>query len=123
MRRLFFGLAICGIAALSPAWTLAGDKEIAQQIAGNLKASGQLKGYTIGVKVDNGVATLGGTVRDEQQMASAMYVAQHTPGIDRVVNNLNIVRQNDDSPVVKLRQSFTPANSTKPHASVQRTEY
>ncbi len=104
MRRLFFGLAI-GLATLAPTASWGGDREVAQQIANNLKTSGQLQGYKIGVKVNGNVAELGGTVRDEQQMTNAMYIAKNTTGVDNVVNNLTIVRQNDDSPLDKLRHA------------------
>ncbi len=118
MRRLFFGLAI-GLAAMSPTLGFAGDKEIAAQIASNLKTSGQMHGYKIGVKVNGSTAELGGEVRDQQQMANAVYLAKSTPGVENVINHLAIVPGTDeDSPVSKLRnpQSFR----SQP---VQQTEY
>ena len=130
MRRLFFGLAI-GLAAMSPALGFAGDKEVAQQIAYNLKNSGQMRGYSIGVKVNGSTAELGGTVRDDQQLANALYLAKSTPGIENVVNHLSVVpAAEDDSPVTKLRQPITPSSSQSQNqapapmaAPVLQTEY
>jgi hypothetical protein len=89
MRRFWTTLAM-GFAILSPAFAMAGDQEIAQQIGQNLKNSGKLKGYSINVKVQEGVAQLNGTVSSAQQLDDALSIAEVTPGIERVVNNLSV---------------------------------
>ena len=45
----------------------AGDENTAQTIAKNLKQSGKLKDYRVGVKYEDGVAWLMGTVTSPQQ--------------------------------------------------------
>ena len=90
MRRFFLGMAITGIATLAPAWALAGDQEAAQDIASHLRDSGKMKGYSIGVKVSESTAWLGGTVRSEEQMSDALEIARQTPGITKVVNELSV---------------------------------
>ena len=50
MRRLFMVWAT-GLALITPVVALGSDQELAQQIAGNLKNSGRMKGYNISVKV------------------------------------------------------------------------
>ncbi len=90
MRRLFLGWAIAGLATMAPAWAIAGDQEVAQQIADNLKNSGKLKGYSISVKVQEGVVLLDGTVRSAKQLDDALSIAEVTPGIERVVSNLSV---------------------------------
>ena len=90
MRRLIVGMAVAAIAALSPLAALAGDQEIAQDIAANLKNSGRLQGYNIGVKVQDGVVWLEGTVTSQQQMAAALNVVQHTPDIKKIMNAMSI---------------------------------
>jgi hypothetical protein len=89
MRRFWTTLAM-GFAILSPAFAMAGDQEVAQQIGQNLKSSGKLKGYSINVKVHEGVAQLNGTVSSAQQLDDALSIAEVTPGIERVVNNLSV---------------------------------
>lgn len=89
MRRFWKTLAIA-FAVLSPAFAVAGDQEVAQQIGQNLKNSGKLKGYSINVKVQEGVAQLNGTVSSAQQLDDALSIAEVTPGIERVVNNLSV---------------------------------
>ncbi len=89
MRRFWTKLAIA-FAILSPAFAMAGDQEVAQQIGQNLKNSGKLKGYSINVKVHEGVAQLNGTVSSAQQLDDALSIAEVTPGIERVVNNLSV---------------------------------
>jgi hypothetical protein len=77
---------------LTPAVALAGDQETADAIAKRFEASGQMKGYSVGVKVENGTAWLGGRVANQEQMVTAVSIAKSTAGIDRVVNNLTIVQ-------------------------------
>jgi BON domain len=90
MRRLIVGLAVATIATLSPLAASAGDQEAAQQIANNMKASGRLHGYSIGVKVQDRVVWLEGTVTSQQQMAAALDVVQHTPGITKIMNGMSV---------------------------------
>jgi hypothetical protein len=90
MRRLLTSWAMASIALLTPALALGSDQELAQQIAGNLKNSGRLKGYSISVKVQGNVVQLDGTVRSDEQLEQALSLAEATPGIERVVNNLAV---------------------------------
>jgi hypothetical protein len=90
MRRIWLQIAIAGIAALVPSAVWADGQEIAKQIGQNLKTSGALSGYNIGVKVDGSTATLNGTVISAKQMDDALRIAEQTPGIDKVRNNLRV---------------------------------
>ncbi len=90
MRRLILSWAVVGLAMLPPAAAFGSDQEVAQQIATNLKNSGRMKGYSINVKVQEGVVQLDGTVRSEQQLEQALAIAEVTPGIERVLNNLRV---------------------------------
>jgi hypothetical protein len=86
---------MAAIAVLTPAWAHAAeDQELAQQIAANLKNSGRLKGYSISVKVQGPVVQLDGSVRNEQQLEQALAIAEVTPGIERVINNLSVKEAN-----------------------------
>ncbi|MDX1963438.1 MAG: BON domain-containing protein [Pirellulales bacterium] len=90
MRRFWLGLAISGCAALLPTVGRADDQDLAQQIAENFKNSGQLKGYSINVVVEGGIVELNGRVSNADQLDRAIALAEVTPGIERVVNNLEI---------------------------------
>jgi hypothetical protein len=119
MRRFWKTLAIV-IASLGPACAMAGDQEVAQQIGQNLKNSGKLKGYSINVKVHEGVAQLNGTVSSAQQLDDALSIAEVTPGIERVVNNLTVKSPSaKPAPKAELRQ---PTNlfTQEPTAEVQQ---
>ncbi len=89
MRRFIRALAIAG-AMLAPAWASADDQQIAQQIAGSLRSSGQLVDYSIGVKYENGTAWLLGRVASEEQRDRAIAMARKLPSVTDVVSKLEI---------------------------------
>jgi hypothetical protein len=95
MRTSFLAASLA-LAALLPASHVAAqsaqDKAIAQQIGGQLKQSGQLHDYRIGVKYKDGVAALSGTVANQQQLHAALQLTQQMNGVDQVVNNLTIAK-------------------------------
>ena len=72
MRRLLLVSWIAVMTGLLPAIARAGNQESANQIAANLKASGQLADYSIGVKYLDGTVWLQGHVRDQDQMNRAL---------------------------------------------------
>jgi len=93
MRSLFFGLAmLCAMlgAAVPIASAATSNEQAAQQIASNLKQSGKLKGYRVGVKCEDGVAWLSGTVTSEQQLRIAQQIARNTEGVDHVICKLEV---------------------------------
>jgi hypothetical protein len=113
MRRLFKVWAIAGFALLTPALALGSDQELAQQIAGNLRNSGRLKGYSISVKVQEGIVQLDGTVRSEKQLEQALAIAEVTPGIERVINNLSVKENQEGGSSLALRQPASIARGDK----------
>jgi len=56
MRRFLTSFVVAAIAAVVPALALAGNQEVAEQIASRLKTSGQMSDYKIGVKFQEGTA-------------------------------------------------------------------
>jgi len=66
------------------------DREVAQRIATNLEQSGQLQGFRVGVKFQDGTAWLTGTVSDMEQLRSAVEVTKTTQGVTRIINKLKI---------------------------------
>lgn len=93
MRTTFFAASLM-LAALVPTTHVAAqsaqDKAIALEIGNQLKSSGQLRDYRIGVKYKEGTAALSGTVSNPQQLQTALRLTQQMPGVDQVVNNLTI---------------------------------
>lgn len=93
MQRTWLAGAITAIAMLSTATAMAADqddKAVAQKIATVLRDSGQMKGYSIGVKYKDGTAWLAGRVTDKQQAAAALELVSNIEGVEQIVNNLTI---------------------------------
>jgi hypothetical protein len=66
------------------------NRKSAQQVADNLKQSGQLKDYRVGVKYQDGVAWLTGSVTNDRQRALAEQIARRSAGVEQVISNLTI---------------------------------
>jgi len=90
MRGLLIGLVVTATTALAPMLAIAGNQETAERIAANLRNSGQLHAYKIGVKYQDGTAWLRGLVTSQAQMQTALRIAAQTPGVDRVENEMSI---------------------------------
>jgi len=93
MRRLFLGLAIATIAALSPCWVQADDQQIAQQIVQQLrqqKADGRLTGFGIDLEVESGIVWLKGHVTTPEQQQLVLDLARRVDGVTQVVNDITV---------------------------------
>lgn len=90
MRRILTGFVVALVAGAIPAWALAGNQEVAQQIAHNLRDSGQMSDYKVGVKYQDGTVWLRGQVSNPEQMKTALRLVSQTPGVTRVVNELSM---------------------------------
>lgn len=86
-------LAACvvtlGVAAQAQAANPA-DEATAQRVAQKLKSSGQLEGYSIGIKCQGGTVWLRGEVSNPAQASAALRLARQTPQVSQVVNNLTV---------------------------------
>jgi len=69
---------------------MAGNQEVAEQIAAALKDSGQLHGYRVGVKYQDGTVWLKGQVASQEDMNTAMQLVFSVSGVTRVVNHLTV---------------------------------
>lgn len=116
MRRLFVGMVVVVATALAPMWASAGNQEVAETIAANLRQSGQLHGYKIGVKFQDGTAWLRGQVASHEQMNTALRLVFQTPGVTRVVNNLTIVGDGATATAVSNQPSAGPSPAAMPPA-------
>ena len=111
MRHIVTWMAFMAIAALLPQLAAAGDVEIAQQIAAQLRAqkdAAQLKGFHIGVKVENGKVWMKGQVSDAQQQMLALDVARRVPNVKVVVNELHVMPSNSIA-VMAAKPSAQPS--------------
>jgi len=91
MRKVL--LALVTAVLLAPAVAKADavqDEATANDVARNLKYSGQMHNYKVGVAVRNGTAWLTGNVANADQLATAIEIAQATPGVEHVVSRLEI---------------------------------
>jgi hypothetical protein len=88
---------------------LAGNQEVADQIATGLRDSGKLSNYKIEVKYQNGTAWLKGRVQSQTQMNSALRLALQTEGVSRVINDLEINAGGGTAPKPAGRATASPA--------------
>jgi hypothetical protein len=117
MRKLILGLAIATLAA-GPVSRVsaetAGDRAIAQQIAQNMKESGHLKDYRVGVKYQNGVAWLMGSVTSLEQKEIAEQIARESDGVERVICKLDVKGGVADPGVQPAAGNFQTASNAVP---------
>ena len=114
MRRFFVGLAI-GLASFSPAWAMANDEQIAQEIIEKLqtkKDAGELKGFNIDLEVDQGTVWLSGSVANPDQQRVALDIARRVSGVEKVVNQLKVADGNataKSTPKAMPRKAGSPS--------------
>ena len=102
MRRLVAQLTALIAVTVMAVSASADDALIAKQIIAKLsqqKQAANLKGFDLGVQVDNGTVTMMGQVASSQQAMLALDVARRTPGVKLVVNDLYV------------SQRYTPAQA------------
>lgn len=109
-------LFIVGLA--TTAW--GDDTSIARELAEQLrlaKQTDQLKDFRIGVKVENGVVWLKGSVKDKQQQQQALTLARQIAGVKLVVNDLEVDTADDADaaqPALATAVTSLPASPPAP---------
>ncbi len=105
MSKKLLYLAIAAL-ALAPAGRAAAsgesDRIAAQKIAQDLKDSGQLRDYRVGVKFQDGVAWLMGSVTSQEQKVAAERIARQSAGVDRVISKLEVIGASSADESVQL---------------------
>lgn len=101
---LSFAMAVFVLAGSAQA----GDREVAEHIARQLQASGQLRGYDIRVKFEDGTAWLRGRVANEKQRTAALALAFRTQGVEQVADGLTV------RPEVSRQARIAPNASPRP---------
>jgi BON domain len=107
MRRLSLVIVVAATTVLVPMFAMAGNQEVADQIAQNLKHSGKLSDYRIAVKFQDGTATVKGRVDSQEQMNTALKLVFKTPGVSRVVNQMTIGESETTGAVAKNSSSHS----------------
>ena len=119
MRPILTSVAVAVTIVMVPTFALAGNQQVATEIAKTLQESGQLKDYRIGVKYQDGTAWLKGSVQSRQQMSAALKIVFQMSGINRVVNDLEV---SSIESVTRSSPSLTAPKSAPPQLAsrVQR---
>lgn len=122
MRRLHRALAALATSALT-GWASAGEipiqgltpdsaklqqanQRLADELAGRLNQSGQLKGYYVDIEADGGVVTLTGTVADSAQKAAIEHAVRQHPGVISTLSRLEVA-----SPATLVVANYEPAGA------------
>jgi hypothetical protein len=87
----FSAVLLCGFAGCKTAAPLADDATVTRNLQSQLAADGSISGQPIQASVQNGVATLNGSVSNDAQKTLAGRDAAGIPGVKQVMNNLAIV--------------------------------
>src|SRR3954453_2247998 len=90
MRKVFLALLAAALPAISAMADSPAEEQMARRIGSQLKQSGQLHNYEIGVKYHDGVASLEGKVTSLEQRNTALRLAQKFKGVSRVESKLEI---------------------------------
>ncbi|PYX29971.1 MAG: transporter [Acidobacteria bacterium] len=84
-------LLLVGVLALGTACSkVSGDSEVTSEVQSKLSADSGLQGKQLTVQTSGGVVTLSGTVDNDTQRNAASHYASMVPGVEQVVNNLQV---------------------------------
>ena len=114
MRRFLTGFVVAAVTAVVPVLALAGNQEVAEQIARSLKNSGQMSDYKIGVKYQDGTVWLRGHVTSQEQMKTALSLVFQTQSVNRVVNELSTSTAQAASTQVASKDAGTDTSTSTP---------
>ncbi len=110
MRRFLFGVVIASVTAAMPAWAFGGDREIAKTVMSELqqhKAAGNLKGFDIDLKVEDGIVFLTGKVASKAQRSLVIDAAAQAAGAENIVNELVV-----EGEAIDEEQAVQPASTS-----------
>jgi hypothetical protein len=83
----------------------AANQQLANAIASQLRMSGNLKGYTIDIRVTQGTVELTGQVASQVQREEAVRIVQGVPGVERVRDSLQLQGQTVTPVTATVQQS------------------
>ena len=118
MRTKYLAAALAVAVSLSGTIVYSQQTPMTEKIAAGLKESGQLNDYRLGVKYEDGVVSLAGTVTSEEQLKTAVRLTEQMYGVKQVLHDLKIVETqsaNKPSPRQrKLARSVQAGRSATP---------
>jgi hypothetical protein len=124
--------AKCLIAALAVAVSLLGttarsqqaeQKAMTEKVAAGLKESGQLTDYQVGVKYEDGVVWLVGTVTSKEQLKTVVRLTEQMYGVSQVIHDLKVVGvQPIDKPAPGRRGLVSSLSLGRPTAPKRRSQ-
>ncbi len=123
MRRFLFGVVIASVTAAMPAWAFGGDREIAQSVMTELKqqkSAGNLKGFDIDLKVEDGVVYLTGEVASATQRQIVTDAALQAVGRNELVNEIR-VKGAELKQVVARKIQPVASNAVAPASTTERS--
>lgn len=123
MRSFIFSLAFLTAVfgtMISAEAASAGSENTAQTIANSLKQSGQLVDYRVGVKCEDGVAWLTGTVTSQTQKEIAEQLARNCQGVQHVVSKLEVEGQADALVETASKETFVQQQMPVQRQGLQR---
>src|SRR5262245_21827825 len=127
MRKVFLALLAAALPAISALADVPAEEQMAHRIGSQLKQSGQLHNYEIGVKYHEGIAYLEGKVTSPEQRATAIRLAQKVKGVSRVECKLAVTNQSKSDANVELASATeeglpddSQGESSNSHAYQQR---
>jgi osmotically-inducible protein OsmY len=94
---------VCGIAACATPKTeeqQAADRAMAERVEAALNADRSLFAKHITAHADNGVVRLTGYVWEAGDFQEAVYITSNVPGVTKVVNDLELNRNGDETGTV-----------------------
>ncbi len=125
MKTLSRTLLLCGLVATigftgCQTWTghrtdertagqVTNDNRITSEVKSELAREPVFKFHDVDVKTFEGVVQLSGFVNTEEQKQRAGAVAQQTPGVARVVNNITLKPSQGPTPTGRINQEPAPA--------------
>ncbi len=128
MRSLFLSLVMAAAGscfAIQASYAAISDETMAQLIADDLKESGRLKDYRVGIKYRDGVAWLMGTVTSRQQKQVAELIVGNSEGVVHVVSKLEIElpqKEPTQSGLQVANASYSSNGSERAGPSARRTQ-
>ena len=104
MKRTMALAVVCGVAACASAPKTdaqrQADKAMAEHVEAALNADKALFAKHITAHANNGVVRLTGMVWESSDFEEAVYIASSVPGVTKVVNDLELNRNGDESGTV-----------------------
>lgn len=88
---------------------------LAKRVAEAIRGSGELRGFRVAVKAEGNSIRLAGRVGDERQVQAAEAIVRSVPGVEAVVNELQILPPGGDlGSQVRLAQAVDPSGQSSP---------